>query len=229
MADIRDSLAVALDVDDLVVAKRLAKQLRPYFGVAKVGLELYSAAGPDVVPAFAELGYRVFLDLKFHDIPTTVGRAARVIGALGAQFLNMHAAGGVDMLRAGVDGLAAGAAAAGLTPPTALGVTILTSEVNAPRDLMVERIETTLKAGCGGVVCAASDVATVKAIGPDLFAMVPGVRMEGDPLNDQGRPATPAAALAAGADVVILGRSVTAAADPVEAAARLMESLEPAR
>ena len=76
MGEVRDSLAVALDVDDLIVAERLAKQLRPYFGVAKVGLELYSAAGPDAVPTLMNLGYRVFLDLKFHDIPTTVGRAA---------------------------------------------------------------------------------------------------------------------------------------------------------
>jgi orotidine-5'-phosphate decarboxylase len=229
MTDIRDSLAIALDVDDLIVAERLATQLRPYFGVAKIGLELYSAAGPAVVPAFTEMGYRVFLDLKFHDIPTTVGRAARVIGALGASYLNMHAAGGVDMLRAGVEGLAEGAAAAGLAPPIALGVTILTSDAHAPRDVMVERIETTLKAGCGGVVCAASDVADVKAIGPELLAFTPGVRLEGDPVHDQGRPATPAAAVAAGADVVILGRSVTAAADPVATAARLVESREPAR
>ena len=229
MADIRDSLAVALDVDDLVGAERLARQLRPYFGVAKVGLELYSAAGPDTVPVLVDLGYRVFLDLKFHDIPTTVGRAARVIGALGASYLNMHAAGGVDMLRAGVDGLADGAAQADVDAPVALGVTILTSEAHAPRDVLVERIEASLKAGCGGVVCAASDVAEVKAIGPELIAVVPGVRPAGDPIHDQGRPATPQEALAAGADLLVIGRSVTAASDPVATAARLVESLESSR
>jgi orotidine-5'-phosphate decarboxylase len=229
MAEIRDSLAVALDLDDLVAAERLAHQLRPYFGVAKVGLELYSAAGPDAVPTLLDLGYRVFLDLKFHDIPTTVGRAARVVGALGASYLNMHAAGGVDMLRAGVEGLADGAAQAELPAPVALAVTILTSESVAPRDVLVERVEAALKAGCGGVVCAASDVADVKTIGPELFAVVPGVRPAGEPVHDQGRPATPTEALAAGADLLVIGRAVTAAADPVAAAARLMESLEPAR
>src|SRR5256885_16480722 len=100
MVELRDRLCINLDVDDLVVAERLAKQLQPWFGVAKVGFELFGAAGPDVVPALTDLGYRVFLDLKFHDIPTTVERAARVIGALGASYLNMHAAGGGAMLRA---------------------------------------------------------------------------------------------------------------------------------
>lgn len=229
MTDVRDSLAVALDLDDLVAAQRLAQQLRPYFGVAKVGLELYSAAGPDVVAAFGDLGYRVFLDLKFHDIPTTVGRAARVIGALGASYLNMHAAGGVDMLRAGVEGLADGAAAADVAAPVALAVTILTSDAHAPTDVLVERVEAALKAGCGGVVCAASDLATIKSIGPDLVTVVPGIRLEGGPVHDQGRPATPAEARAAGANLLVIGRAVTAADDPVAAAARLVESLGPSR
>jgi orotidine-5'-phosphate decarboxylase len=229
MTDVRDSLAIALDVDDLVAAERLAHQLRPYFNVAKVGFELFSAAGPDVVPTLSRLGYRVFLDLKFFDIPTTVGRAARVIGALGGSYLNMHAAGGVDMLRAGVEGLADGAAGADLPPPTALAVTILTSEPVAPRGVFVERVEAALKAGCGGVVCAASDVADAKAIGPELVAVVPGVRLAGDPVHDQGRPATAADALAMGADLLVIGRAVTAADDPVAAAARLVESLEAAR
>lgn len=229
MGDVRDSLAIALDIDDRVAAERLAQQMRPYFGVAKVGLELYSAAGPDTVPMLVDLGYRVFLDLKFHDIPTTVGRAAKVIGALGASYLNMHAAGGVDMLRAGVEGLADGAASADVPAPVALGVTILTSEANAPRALLIERVEASLKAGCGGVVCAASDVGEVKAIGPDLIAVVPGVRPAGDPVHDQGRPATPQEALAAGADLLVIGRAVTATNDPVATAARLVESLESSR
>src|SRR5437660_11168650 len=97
--DLRQRLAIALDVDDLVVATRLARDLRPWFGVVKVGLELYCATGPDVVVEFANAGYRVFLDLKCHDIPTTVGRAARVLGSLGASFLTLHAQGGASMLR----------------------------------------------------------------------------------------------------------------------------------
>ena len=94
-----------LDLDDLVEAHRLAAALRPWFGVVKIGLELYSAAGPDVIGALRDLGYQVFLDLKLFDIPTTVNRATRVLGALGVEYLTLHAPGGVDMLRAGVDGL----------------------------------------------------------------------------------------------------------------------------
>src|SRR6266508_1567996 len=95
-AEIRSKLALALDVDDLVVAVRWARELRPWFGVAKVGLELYSAVGPDAIGALTDLGYDVFCDLKLHDIPTTVGRAARVLGAMGTRYLNFHAQGGVD-------------------------------------------------------------------------------------------------------------------------------------
>ena len=100
----RDRLAVALDVDDLVVALRMARDVKPWFGVAKVGLELFTAAGPDVVGLLSEAGFKVFLDLKLHDIPTTVNKAARVIGSFGASYLTLHAHGGPVMLRAGVDG-----------------------------------------------------------------------------------------------------------------------------
>ena len=115
--DLRPRLALALDSDDLVAAMRLARALNGHFGVAKIGLELYSAAGPESIGAVGSLGYDVFLDLKLHDIPTTVARAARVLGALGASYLTMHAAGGPDMLRAGVDGLRTGADNAGLDEP----------------------------------------------------------------------------------------------------------------
>jgi orotidine-5'-phosphate decarboxylase len=229
MGDVRDSLCIVLDVDDLVAAERLARDVAPYFSTAKVGLELFCAAGPDVVPTLVDLGYRVFLDLKFYDIPTTVERAARVVGALGATYLNMHAAGGETMLRAGVNGLAAGASKAGVEPPIALAVTILTSEADAPRPLFEARVADTIAAGCGGVVCAVSDVADVRRMSPQLVTVVPGLRAAGGDVHDQGRPATPQEALAEGADVLLIGRMVTAAEDPVAAAARLMESLEPAR
>jgi orotidine-5'-phosphate decarboxylase len=223
--EVRASLAVALDVDDSVAALWLARELRPWFGVAKVGLELYSAAGPDIVGALTDLGYDVFCDLKFHDIPTTVGRAARVVGALGARYLNFHAAGGPAMLRAGVEGYLGGASDAGLAPPVPLAVTILTSDEDAPRDLLEARVRLALDAGCGGVVCAASDVPTVKALGPGLVAVVPGIRPEGSPANDQARAATPAEARAAGADVLVVGRPVTAAADPAAAAEAIVAAI----
>jgi orotidine-5'-phosphate decarboxylase len=118
---------LALDVDDLVAALRLARRLSPYFGVAKVGLELFSAAGPETVSSLVVEGYRVFVDLKLHDIPTTVGRAARVLGGLGAAYATAHAAGGEDLLRAAVEGIGEGASAAGAPTPCLLGVTVLTS------------------------------------------------------------------------------------------------------
>ncbi len=226
-AAVRAKLALALDVDDAVMALRLARDLQPWFGVAKVGLELYSAAGPDIVGALDDLGYDVFADLKFHDIPTTVGRAARVIGALGATYLNLHAQGGVAMLQAGVEGFLAGADSAGLAVPTTLAVTILTSEPDAPAAVLAARVQAALDAGCGGVVCGVTDVSAVKAQGPSLVTVVPGIRPEGTPSHDQARLGTPTEAVAAGADILVVGRAVTHADDPASVAAAIAASLEP--
>lgn len=223
--EVRSSLAVALDLDDSVAALRLARELQPWFGVAKVGLELYSASGPDVVGALLDLGYQVFCDLKFHDIPTTVGRASRVIGALGATYLNFHAQGGAAMLSAGVDGFLAGAASAGLPAPIPLAVTVLTSDDQAPAHILQKRVQAALEAGCKGIVCAAADVHEAKQYGPRLTAVVPGIRPAGMPAHDQARSATPEAAIAAGADVLVLGRAVTQADDPAAAAAAVAESI----
>lgn len=224
-AGVRSRLAVALDVDDSVAALRLARELQPWFGVAKVGLELYSAAGPDIVGALVDVGFDVFCDLKFHDIPTTVGRAARVVGALGATYLNFHAQGGVPMLMAGVEGFLGGAADAGLPVPMPLAVTILTSEADAPRDVLGTRVQAALASGCAGIVCAASDIAEAKRLGPALTTVVPGIRPLGADQHDQARTATPEKALAAGADLLVIGRAVTHAPDPAAAAAALVESI----
>lgn len=223
--DVRRRLALVLDLDDLVEARRLAQSLRPWFGVAKVGLELFSAAGPDGIETMVELGYEVFADLKFHDIPTTVRRASRVVGSLGASYLTMHAFGGVDMLRAGVEGLAEGAERAGLAPPTALAVTVLTSDGDAPPHILPKRVATAVEAGCGGVVCAVADVAEVRTLAPELTIVTPGIRPAGSPAHDQARAATPQEAFDAGADLLVIGRAVTHAPDPVAAAAALVESL----
>jgi orotidine-5'-phosphate decarboxylase len=223
-AELRARLALALDVDDLVAATRLARELQPFFGVAKVGLELFSASGPDAVTTIAACGYKIFLDVKLHDIPTTVGRAARVLGAIGASYLTLHASGGVDMLRAGVQGLAEGAAGAGLDPPVALAVTVLTSDGGAPEHVFAARVATALEAGCGGIVCAVGDVAEAKRLAPKLLTVVPGIRLEGGAVHDQARAGTPAAALAAGADLLVVGRAVTAAPDRGAAAQELVAS-----
>ncbi len=224
-SEVRSRLALALDVDDVVVALRLAKELQPWFGVAKVGLELYTAAGPDAVGSLAGLGYEVFLDLKLHDIPTTVGRAAAVVGAYGVRYLTRHAVGGVPMLRAGVEGFHRGAERAGLEQPVALAVTVLTSDADAPPHIVPKRVRVALEAGCGGLVCGAPDVADVRELAPRLTVVVPGTRPPGADTHDQARTDTPAAALAAGADLLVVGRAVTAAPDRRGAAQALVEGL----
>src|SRR5438309_4836672 len=148
--DLRDRLAIALDVDDLVAAIRIARDVRPWFGVAKIGLELFIASGPEALGALQQLGYKVFLDLKLDDIPTTVERAARIAGSLGVTYLTLHARGGVNNLRAGVNGLYDGAHRAGLPSPVALGVTVLTSDDTAPEHILPHRVQYAAEAGCGG-------------------------------------------------------------------------------
>lgn len=220
---VRDRLAIALDLPDLDAARRLATAVAPWFGVAKVGLELYAAAGPRAVADLRALGLDVFVDLKLHDIPTTVGRAARVLGGLGARYLNFHAAGGAPMLRAGVEGLAEGARAAGFTPPIALAVTVLTSD--ADTSAFGDRLASAIEAGCGGVVCAAAEVGRVRTADPALVTMVPGIRFADGATDDQVRVATPGSAAAAGASVLVIGRSVSGADDPAAAARRAYDEV----
>jgi orotidine-5'-phosphate decarboxylase len=224
-AALRSRLALALDVDDAVEAQRLARELKGWFGVAKVGLELFSASGPAVVQMLIDDGYEVFLDLKMADIPTTVRRAARVLGALGVSYLTLHAFAGPSVLRAGVEGLTEGAERAGLPVPKALAVTVLTSDADAPPHILAKRVSAAVEARCAGVVCAAADVAEAKEIAPRLLMVVPGLRPAGTPTHDQARSATPADALAAGADLLVIGRAVTAAADRLAAASELIASL----
>jgi orotidine-5'-phosphate decarboxylase len=223
--EVRARLALALDVDDLIGALRLARELRPWFGTMKVGLELYSAAGPEAITSLADLGVDVFCDIKLHDIPNTVGRAARVIGALGARYLTIHASGAPAMVRAGVEGLREGAAGADVDDPVAVGVTVLTSEREASAHLLHQRVGTALDAGCGGLVCAVADVAEVRQLAPRALLVTPGIRPEGAPVDDQGRVATPRAALDAGSGLLVVGRPITRADDPRGAAAALAASL----
>ncbi len=223
--EMRSKLALALDVDDLVEAMRLAKQLSPWFGVVKVGLELYSAAGPDAVSAMVDKGFDVFLDLKLHDIPTTVGKAARVCGALGAKYLTMHAHGGDAMLRAGVEGLAEGAARAELEQPKAIAITVLTSDSDAPEHIVPNRLRVAVESGCAGIVCSAPDLKNIRELAPRTLRVVPGIRAAGSERHDQPKAVTPEQALAEGANLMVIGRAVTLADDPAAAAAALFAPL----
>ena len=220
--ELRDRMALVLDVDDLVAANRLAKSLRPWFGVVKVGLELYTAVGPDAIGAMTDLGYKVFVDLKIHDIPNQAERASRVLGSLGASYVTMHAHGGVPMLRAAVNGLREGAASAGLVEPVALAVTVLTSDRNAPDHIVPQRVRVAVEGGCGGIVCSVADLRDVHQLAPRMERVVPGIRAEGGEQHDQGRVGTPQEALDGGADLLVIGRAVTSADDPVAAAGDLL-------
>jgi orotidine-5'-phosphate decarboxylase len=222
---VRNHLCLVLDTDDMVQAERTAIALMPYFGVVKVGLELFSAAGPNAIASLTDLGFDVFCDLKLHDIPTTVGRASRVLGSMGATYLTLHASGGTDMLRAGVEGLAEGAANAGQMIPQALAVTVLTSDDTAAPHVAAERMRMAMEAGCGGLVLAAEDLHDAFTLAPKMTRVVPGIRSAGGDTHDQARPATPGEAISAGADLLVVGRAVTQADDPVAASASIADEV----
>ena len=225
-AVLRERMVLALDVDDLVLANRLARQLSPWFGVAKIGLELYTAAGPDSIGAMIDNGFDVFLDVKLHDIPTTVNKAAKVAGALGVTYLTMHAHGGSDMMKAGVEGFTEGARNAGLPDPMALAITVLTSDSGAPEHVVPARLRLAVEAGCGGIVCAASDLKDIGEMAPRTKRVVPGIRAAGGDMHDQPKSVTPEFALDAGADLLVIGRAVTLADDPAVAASGLFAGLQ---
>lgn len=223
--ELRARMALALDVDDLVQALRLARQLSPWFGVAKVGLELYAAAGPDAVGTMLDNGFDVFLDMKLHDIPSTVRRAAGVCGALGAGYVTMHAQGGSEMVAAGVEGLHEGARNAGLPEPTAVAITVLTSDADAPSHIVPNRLRLAVEAGCKAIVCSGADLKNVRELSPRTQRIVPGIRAAGAERHDQPLAVTPAEALEAGADLLVIGRAVTLAEDPAAAAAALFADI----
>jgi orotidine-5'-phosphate decarboxylase len=212
---VRERLVLPLDVGDLDAALEMARRVAPWFGVMKVGHELYGEAGPAAFDAMHDLGCAVFCDLKLHDIPNTVERAAAAHARHGVEIMNAHASGGVDMLRAFAAGAAAGAAAIGRPTPVTLGVTVLTSEPDA--SAFDERLGYARTAGLDGVVCSAHEVGAAFAAG--MRTMVPGIRLAGGETHDQARVGTPGATIANGASWLVIGRAVTAADDPEAAAA----------
>ena len=222
--EVRNRLCLALDTDDMVEALRRARSIGPWFGTVKIGLELFSSSGPSAIAELQSLGLDVFVDLKLHDIPTTVYRAARVLGSLGIAHLTLHAQGGADMLRAGVEGAHEGAEAAQVPAPRVLAVTVLTSDDTAPPHIVPQRVRTATETGCDGLVCAVEDVGEARSISPQLYVAATGIRALGDPQHDQRRVATPGDAFSAGADLLVIGRSITEASDPVKTAADLVDS-----
>lgn len=236
----RPDVIVALDVPGAEEALRLAEVLAPATPWVKVGLELFTAAGPGLVEDLAARGHHVFLDLKFHDIPHTAFGAARSAGRLGARIINVHAAGGRAMMARALEGAAEGAAAAGRPRPLVLAVTVLTSldaaalrdEVGTarnPEDQVVFWAQKAQEAGLDGVVCSPREAALVKAAcGPAFVAVTPGVRPAWSARGDQSRVATPLDAARAGADYLVVGRPITHDPDPLAAARRVLEELKEA-
>lgn len=188
----------------------------------KVGLELFTAAGPRAVERLR--GHApVFLDLKLHDIPTTVRRAARNTGGMGATLLTVHALGGLEMVKAAVEGAREGAESSGMEPPAVIAVTVLSSLAGeglaSPASLGYEAMQ----AGAAGVVVSGEHVAILReALGPGAVLVVPGIRPEGHARNDQVRVLTPGEAVERGADYIVVGRPVTEAEDPAAAARAIL-------
>jgi orotidine-5'-phosphate decarboxylase len=240
----RSSLIVALDFDSLSSALKFAKNIADLVGMFKIGSQLFTAAGPDAVRQVAALGAGVFLDLKFHDIPNTVAGAVLSAAALpGVQLVNVHALGGTAMMQAAMQAVSAGVPM-GADRTRLLAVTILTSmdqkairEVGiggAPKDRVVKLAQLAKKASVDGVVASVQEAKSIrKACGRDFLIVTPGVRLKlkdaGEAPDDQSRTATPAEAIRAGADYLVVGRPILSANDPRVATQQIVEEIAAAK
>ncbi len=221
-------IAVALDAPDLETAARWAALVTPHVSTVKIGLELYLRYGPDAVASVrGASGVDIFLDLKLHDIPATVAGAARAVARLRPALLTVHAAGGPAAIRAAAEA-APGARVVAVTVLTSLseadlsGIGLAGPVSEAARRLAALAVD----AGARGLVCSPQEVAALRAeVGDDIMLITPGVRPAGAAVNDQARVATPEEALRAGADLLVIGRPITGAADPGAAASAIAASL----
>ena len=226
--DPRQRLIVALDVSSTAAAQKIVAAVGESALAYKVGMQLYTAEGPAVVRELLGMGRRVFLDLKYHDIPNTVGAAVREAAELGVSMLTVHASGGAKMLRAAVD-----AARAVNSDLLVLAVTVLTS-LDDPDlatlgirgsvlDQVLRVTALALSNGCGGVVASAREAAALREeFGRDFVIVTPGVRPAGSVADDQARVVTPAEAIAAGASYIVVGRPITDARDPAAEARAIL-------
>lgn len=238
MSNAKDKIVVALDTSDYGQVQEWVKELADYVGYFKVGKELFISFGPKIIEMIKESGGKVFLDLKLHDIPTTVAKASAVITSYGVDIFNVHASGGYDMMARTVEAVKAEAAKRNMDVPTMLAVTVLTSLndevlkdelkwVNNAKDQVVNLAALTKKAGMDGVVCSPKEIEIIKEkVGADFEVLTPGIRPAWSQTNDQKRIMTPKDALEAGADYLVIGRPITQAADPVEAAKKILEEMK---
>jgi orotidine-5'-phosphate decarboxylase len=235
----RDRIIFPLDVGDMTSARMWVEKLGRYVGWFKVGLELFSAVGPEVVEHITSLGFRCFLDLKFHDIPNTVAGAVRSAVRLKAQMMTIHISGGPEMIRAALNAAREESLSCGQIKPKIVGVSVLTS---LSRDdlpvLGVERslqdhvsglIDLAVEQGIDGIVCSPADLVFVRPrVSKDTIIITPGVRPQWSEAGDQKRIATPREAVDAGADLMVIGRPISREPDPVNAVNRIIAEIEPA-
>ena len=231
-----DKVFCALDTPSIDVALGWANRLKGTVGGLKLGLEFFGAQGPDGIRRVSETGMPIFLDLKFHDIPNTVAQAVTSVTPLAPLLLTIHAGGGRAMMRAAVDAARETAAKAGVARPKILGVTVLTSldesdlqaggVAGSVEDQVVRLARLAQDSGLDGVVCSPREIAPIRrACGPELILTVPGIRPSGAALGDQKRVMTPREAVENGATYLVIGRPITEAADPVDAARAIALSL----
>ncbi len=232
-----DRLIVALDVNTEEKAVSMAGRLKNDVKFLKIGLELFSSCGPRIVERIRETGCDVFLDLKFHDIPTTVAKAAAAATALRPFMFNVHALGGFEMMKRAAEAVAMEASRLSIDKPKVLAVTILTSmdekamkevglALNA-KDAVLKLALLAKTAGIDGVVASPSETRAIrKELGDDFLIVTPGVRPEWAAANDQKRVATPKAAIKDGADYIVVGRPITEYKDPAEAARQIQKEME---
>jgi orotidine-5'-phosphate decarboxylase len=225
---VKAPIAVALDAPDAETAARWAQAVTPHVAVVKVGLELFCRTGPSIVQSVrGASGTGLFLDLKLHDIPNTVAGAARSVARLRPTYLTVHAVGGAAMVRAAVEAAPDVAIAAVTVLTSADDATLADVGLAGPSLDAVRRLSVlSVGAGARALVCSPQEVAVVRAeVGPDITLITPGVRPAGASADDQARVATPEQALADGADLLVIGRPITGAADPGAAAAQLAAGL----
>jgi orotidine-5'-phosphate decarboxylase len=226
----RERVIVALDVPDLAGLNRFLDALEGRPSFYKVGLELFVAEGARALEAVRARGGRIFLDLKLHDIPETVGRAVASALGLGAELVTIHTAGGAAMMKRATEAVAGRARLLGVTVLTSLGEDDLRADgiAGSMREAVVRRAEMAARAGVSGIVCSPREVAEVRRACPSLLLVVPGVRPAGAELGDQKRVATPASAVLAGADYLVVGRPIRDAANPAQAFAAVVAEVEAA-
>ncbi len=225
-------IIVALDVATAEDAVRLAKNVAPHVGAFKIGLGLLHGAGPGAATALVDLGKPVFADAKLHDIPSQVEAAARRLGRLGVRWVTAHVSGGRAMLEAAQEGLTSSsggyAGILGVTVLTSLGEPDLTAVgiASSPGKLVSKMSRVAHQAGCEGVICSPQELAVVGSVAPGLLRITPGVRPVGAEKGDQERVMTPSEARQRGADWLVIGRPITRAADPQQAAAAIAEEMQ---